>query len=202
MEFTLFYRGQLGSNSKPKFKHELRREFHKQLKVLWSQPSFHDLREHLEESKPMEKELEPDAISHAEVVGPHSCIVKKAGAFRFAPLVCSQFNLTASLDITLLRPGPPGSLVKDGGDIDNRLKTLLDALKAPLTSGELYEGATPEADESPFFCLLEDDSLITGLSVRTDRLLVDDVNKREVLLIIRVKLEIISVDFGNMSFLS
>jgi hypothetical protein len=51
--------------------------------------------------------------------------------------------------ITLLRPEAPGNIVTQGGDIDNRLKTLLDALKVPNLPNALPTGAVPEADESP-----------------------------------------------------
>lgn len=61
-------------------------------------------------------------------------------------------------------------MVASGGDIDNRLKVLLDGLVMPRTESDL--GGIPlEPDENPFFCLLEDDSLITSVSVITDRLL-------------------------------
>lgn len=33
-------------------------------------------------------------------------------------------------------------------------------------------GANPEVDEDPFFCLLQDDSLITDVRITTDRLLI------------------------------
>jgi hypothetical protein len=46
-------------------------------------------------------------------------------------------------------------------------------------------GAAPAANEDPFFCLLEDDKLVTGVRVETDRFL-EAVNEREVLLLIRV----------------
>ena len=39
-------------------------------------------------------------------------------------------------------------------DIDNRLKTLFDALKVP-SSRELLSDAEPVDDETPFFCLLQ-----------------------------------------------
>jgi hypothetical protein len=48
-------------------------------------------------------------------------------------LVDSRSNLIAELEITLLRPGLPAGIVVRGGDIDNRLKTPLDALKMPET---------------------------------------------------------------------
>jgi hypothetical protein len=57
------------------------------------------------------------------------------------------------------------------GDLDNRVKTLIDALKMPAQCSELA-GATPSADEDPFFCLLEDDRLIYDFRVQSDRLLI------------------------------
>jgi hypothetical protein len=60
----------------------------------------------------------------------------------------------------------------DGGDIDNRIKVLFDGLRMPEHTPEL--GGVPlEVDENPFFCLLEDDSLITSVTVTTDRLLLE-----------------------------
>ena len=73
-----------------------------------------------------------------------------------------------------------------GGDLDNRLKTLLDALRAPKVLAEVPEHAQPSADESPFLCLLEDDALIDGLSVTTDRLLRPEENPSNFVLVIHV----------------
>jgi hypothetical protein len=36
-----------------------------------------------------------------------------------------------------------------------------------------YESLTPDAGETPFYCLLEDDRLISKITVETDRLLED-----------------------------
>ena len=57
-------------------------------------------------------------------------------------------------------------------DLDNRVKTLIDALKIPKKR-ELPDKAAPDLarDEDPFYVLLEDDSLVTHLSVETDVLL-------------------------------
>jgi threonine synthase len=60
--------------------------------------------------------------------------------------------------------------VKTGGDIDNRIKVLFDALRMPKI-GEFDAETPPAPDEAPFFCLLQDDSLITEIKVTTDRLL-------------------------------
>jgi hypothetical protein len=87
----------------------------------------------------------------------------------------------------MLRPEPPGALITQGGDIDNRLKTLFDALRMPHNLSELPKGSVPDVDQDPFFCLLEDDNLITAVSVKTDRLLVPTENKNEVHLDIQIE---------------
>ena len=68
-----------------------------------------------------------------------------------------------------MRRENPGDLVGHGGDLDNRIKTLFDALQIPKV---LNGGLTPLEGEAPFFVLLEDDALITDMRVSTDRLLV------------------------------
>jgi hypothetical protein len=89
---------------------------------------------------------------------------------RFVPLISKAGGFTSSLEIPFLRRDNPGNPIASGGDIDNRIKVLLDGLRMPSTVAEL--GDLPiETDENPFFCLLEDDNLITSVSVTTDRLL-------------------------------
>jgi len=90
-------------------------------------------------------------------------LLQDVGEFHFAPTVSAKLHMVADLTITLLRPEPPGQVITQGGDIDNRLKTLLDALKVPKQPDDLPPEATPSKDESPFFCLVEDDNLITSL---------------------------------------
>jgi hypothetical protein len=101
--------------------------------------------------------------------------------------VSSEINLVADLTVTFLRPGPPGELVSQGGDLDNRIKTLVDALKIPEDTNTLPDGASPAADEDPLFCLLEDDSLITSLAIKSDRLLEPDTHSAAVVLLIHVR---------------
>ena len=141
MEFTLYYQGPLyavtRSNTRKDHKQDLRRHFHKQLKELWQQEPLTALRDHLD---PKSK------------VG---TIIRSVGAFQFAPLVCRYLTLVAEVRITLLRPEPPGRVITQSGDLDNRLKTLLDALKMPDQPAALPHDAAPSEDEAPFFCLLE-----------------------------------------------
>ena len=84
----------------------------------------------------------------------------------------------------MLRPELPGQTLIVGGDIDNRLKTLFDALRIP----KVGETAEPqEGGISPFYCLLQDDSLINHISVTTDILLLD-VDPNHVQLVVFVNL--------------
>lgn len=93
---------------------------------------------------------------------------------------------------------PPGRIVTQGGDIDNRPKTLLEALKVPNLPNALPQGAVPAAGESPFFCLLEDDNLITGLNVETDRLLDPSAGPNEVVILIHALTRLTVGTVGNL----
>ena len=88
--------------------------------------------------------------------------------YEWVPLVLEKFSLVCELDILLLkRDGLHSPL--DNGDIDNRVKTLIDCLKIPRGKSELGDkDSGPLDDEAPFFVLLQDDSLVTKLSVETD----------------------------------
>ena len=46
--------------------------------------------------------------------------------YRFVPLVREENGFSCSLDITFLRRDNVGSLIRNGGDIDNRIKVLFD----------------------------------------------------------------------------
>jgi hypothetical protein len=181
MEFTLVYEGPLKSNGGPKEKQTIRRILHPQFELLWQQPPLSHFARYLEES-PSQGELS---------------VIRRCGAFRFAPVVTDALRLLVELDIAFLRPGPPGVLIT-GGDIDNRIKTLLDALRMPHTIDELPRGDSPDSGEDPFYCLLEDDSLITRISVNADRLLRTTADPASVLLVIRVRTRAIAMIWGNM----
>lgn len=169
MEFRLTYRGPLKGNAVTvEDKQRLRRYFHPQLKQLWQ----------LEPLKSRDDLLKEQTVTV-------SVIFDRAG-FKFAPLITERLFLHAELEILFLRPEPKGFILKNGGDIDNRLKTLLDSLRMPKDAQELPKGDKPNEEEKPFFCLLEDDSLVTSVSVSTDQLL-EPIEPRYVLAIIKVK---------------
>jgi hypothetical protein len=170
MQFTLIYRGSLKSNARPSEKHELRRHFHAQLARLWKVFPLSAYGSWLQPLSPVNQ----------------TSLLRENNGFTFAPLVCATMHAVAELDIRILWPQAPGSIISSGGDIDNRLKTLFDALKMPFEPTALPPGTVPAPDETPFFCLLEDDSLIVRVSVETDRLLEEATDPSEVALFVRV----------------
>lgn len=208
MEFRLTYEGPLfstqrdpvGQQRDPRadHKHNLRKVFHDQLKRLWeTTPALmqhqHDggifvLDRAFASSKP--------ASTKMELSNRHAMY-----GFNFVPLVTFDLDLLCGIDILFLRPDRPGSVVW-GGDLDNRLKTLLDALKVP-DAGENYVGRQPDADEQPFFVLLEDDKLITKVGIETDRML-EHVGESEdaanVRLVITVRVKPFEMTPWNLHF--
>jgi hypothetical protein len=67
-------------------------------------------------------------------------------------------------------------------------------------------GYLPDPDENPFYCLLENDDLITHLSVTTDQLLIpkrEEERIHDVALVILVKIKIVdrtkaSIQMGDI----
>jgi hypothetical protein len=133
----------------------------------------------------------------AEIPGKASLLEKRHG-FVFVPLVSERIHLAAYLRILFLRPEAPGRVVGGGGDLDNRMKTPLDALKVPYEPTALPKGVIPEDGETRFYTLLRDDALVTGLEVTTDRLLEPVSEKSEVLIVVQVTTQITRAIFGNI----
>ena len=119
------------------------------------------------------------------------------------PLVREDWSLLCSVSILFLRRDPPGSVIH-AGDIDNRLKTVIDALRRPRNAMELVGHENPGEGEDPFFVLMEDDKQVSHLEVETDTLLDppsdDDADKRRARLVITVELRPYYATMFNLSF--
>ena len=87
-------------------------------------------------------------------------------------------------------------MITQGGDIDNRIKTLLDALSIPQAN-QIPNRDVPREDEDPFHCLLEDDNLITGIRITTDRLLACS-NDKEALILMSVDVSCTRATLDNL----
>ena len=184
MRLVLHYRGPLKANGNPSHKHHLRQHFHAQLKKLWGQKPLND----------------DPSLLEPRVPGLYS-LIRPKGPFTFVPLITEEMNVVAELSVSLLQPETPGGLITQGGDIDNRLKTLFDALTMPRHLNALPSGAVPQSDETPFFfCLLEDDNLVTAVTVRTEQLLESIPDPSWVDASIHVLTRVTRPTMGNPSF--
>jgi hypothetical protein len=188
VEFRLIYRGKLpaagGGDTRSAVKHDIRCQFHKQLKILWKEHSSlreFEVPDYGPNSDRSVADLRADRYDRCNL--------------RFLPFIDPYFGLACSLDILFLRRDEPGGYIVSGGDLDNRLKVLLDGMRIPQTCDEIPSTWKPTADESPLYCVMEDDKLITEIKVTTDRLLLpleQDEHRHDVVLIISVKTKVVS----------
>lgn len=112
---------------------------------------------------------------------------------QFRPLVRSSLDLTCSLNILFLRQEQPGALLKHGGDIDNRIKTFIDALEMPSEDLEGDEG------DGVNYPLLENDSLVRGIDIDTERLLLPEQDfPNQVHLVVEVVVHVERVGEWNL----
>jgi len=129
----------------------------------------------------------------------------KRGQFGCLPIVREDLHLVCDLDILFLRRENPGSLISSGGDLDNRLKVLFDALRIPHDENEV-RGLDAAPEKGPLlFCLTEDDKLITGFRCITDRLLEpanSESEENHVRLVINVEVKATKLTTENMGYFS
>lgn len=191
MELVLRYRGELPptntQQSNAEFKHKMRIFFHPQLRYHWDHDPYLELRN------------VDSLLSKKNSNTFYFCNFDKV---RIIPLVINQpsMKLVCELNIRLATRTMPGGIIQKG-DLDNRVKTLLDSLRMP-THKHKQEWPKPDQYETPFFCLLEDDCLISKLSVITERNLeapIGDEKESDVLLTIDaiVKFNPYSHPFGT-----
>ena len=178
MEFYLKYDGPLKSNAGTKDKHEIREYFYPQMKRLW--------------------DTEPLRICRSEFLNSLGAlsVLKEIDGVTFAPLVSSVLRFVCQLDIIILWPEEPGVLSKVGGDIDNRLKTLFDALQCPDIN-QIQPVKERFTDKQPFFCLLENDKLVTGVNVKTHTLL-RDADETDVSVLIHVMVKATKLSWNTI----
>src|SRR5471030_2477981 len=126
MQFHLTYAGELlaePTNRRPgaraDLKQAIRKAFHPQLRSVWNTHRF-------------TPETRDDLANRFTRFG-----------YRFVPLATKALTLHCSLDILLLRPEGPGVIY--AGDLDNRLKTLIDGLRMP-SELEVGKYTAPDAD--------------------------------------------------------
>jgi len=154
MKFKLIYYGELLINPKRRTNHlhEIRSVLSPQLKRLTEISPYTEIREKL--------------MSRGTGI-------REVGGVRFFPIITPELDLLAEIDVQIMHPE---ILDTPHADIDNRMKTLLDALKRPQNANEVAE-ATVKAiqgkKDNTIFTLLDDDHLVTKLTINTSHLLAE-----------------------------
>lgn len=212
MKFILTFDGDLPPNGAIEDKWAIRQAFHPQLEELWRiHPSLRSLKNnpilplgafwHLERhhSVPAPRaKFEPRHISNEGSVD--LCTVITRGQRTFLPLVRENLLLKCGLKILFLRKEDAGR-VYQGGDLDNRLKTLFDALSVPQAN-QIPQSERNNLVDDPMYCLLEDDAFITSVSVETHRLLSrSDASRYQVHLVVEVDVGVTQSKLYNTAFL-
>lgn len=213
MKITLTYDGLLPSNGGPAAKADIRAKIHPQLAELWEiSPVLGTV--NTNRMYPAGRgAVVPTERHHSEgrTATPTTtaattawqqprldlCAPIRVGQCDYIPLVRESLALRCALKILFMRKEPPGRLL-NRGDIDNRLKTLFDALSIPHSDQE----ARCPAAFNPTYTLLENDRDIVAIDVDTRQLLSrPGAHSNEVRLIIDVDIRVAEARSYNHPFL-
>ena len=173
MRFILTYTGELLSSgnerrgSKADHKHLVRQAFHPQLKRLRAVTPF------LERGRSSYNGLTWAGVdvTPEPIRDPTSLATRfQQGAWSFVPLVTAEMKFYCGLEIMMLRSASDRTLFNQG-DLDGRLKTLLDALSIPDENQGYEQRKATGKINSPLHVLLENDRQITKITVETETLL-------------------------------
>lgn len=158
MKFKLLYFGEIFTNPKKRSQHiaDIRMQFHPQFKKLLEHHPWDNLTQY------MMPNAQKSPIS-----------TKHIGGIDWNPIITPNLNLLAEIEIQLFHPEIVGVA---HSDVDNRVKTILDGLRCPQNEHEIGEN-TPR-NIGPIYTLLDDDHLVTKLSVNTSHLLSDAIFKK------------------------
>lgn len=154
MEFCLFYEGRLKSRDNANGKHCIRQALHAQVQSICHSDQFGD--------SFFQKPNGVIGCCGKEMFVDH-------GRKRFWFLIAEHTSTVVDLSITLLVPHDVGRIVMNGGDIDNRVKTLFDALRAPVVPSEIPASDGFDYGDEGMYCLLQDDKLIDRISIKSYR---------------------------------
>jgi hypothetical protein len=207
MDFLLRYRGELPAHKKcAEEKNAIRSKLHLQLANLCqSQPLLGGVFDpQIQAAKLVGRYMNVD---HLRPLGQNLFFRNALGDYSFIALVTRAHELVCELEIRWLRRERAGSLVQEGGDLDNRLKNLLDALRMPHSIDEL-KGIGDGFRGANMLCLLEDDSLITRISIETHRIweplgladLAEGTNETDVQIDMLVTIKSSHPMWGNIGF--
>ena len=175
LEFTLRYDGELAAstanNSRVPEKHAIRQHFHTQLAELWRL----DRRLNTLPIDSIPEAIRSDRFAF-DVTRPVPNDTRffyrwTQRGIAFIPLAVALRFMRCELAIRVHRYEAndyKGRLLGSQGDLDNQVKTLFDALRMPHNQDEVPVAST---HDGPMFCLLEDDALVTKLTMEAKRIL-------------------------------
>lgn len=181
MQFRLTYNGQIQSRQQAGLPavQAIREALSPQIERLWQYPPLNQSTDW----------LNPSGTYHA---------CSTVDDWNFVSTISNTIGLYGELDILILRPQPLGSVVSKDGDLDNKLKTLIDALTLPtLQQVQDMKRKHGLEQRERQFCVFSDDNLITKLSVTSDRLL-EDMRVATALVIINVTVRVGKPSIGNI----
>jgi Endodeoxyribonuclease RusA. len=184
MEFCLHYYGKLKSRDNATGKHAIRQTLHHQIHSLcMSDPFENAFKQDLDGTR-----SDKDKPMYVEHDGK-----------RYWFLISEYLATVVDVNITILVPHDLGRMVQNGGDIDNRIKTLFDALRVPAVASEIPASDAFEYGTSGMYCLLQDDKLINRVSIRSyrDHAPIDGDSVR---CLIEVETKITKALWGNLNF--
>ena len=190
MRFRLTYEGPLLSSQpthktnqddgteadkRAEHKHFIRRKFHTQMKAFWAASRLMRDRDIFPWSAATGGLLPEAALSlwpndpNAYRLSDVLARIYTRGNYRYVPLVWKEASLTCSLRFLCIRQDHNSALTI-ARDLDNRIKTVIDALciPPPKQGSPIKDGVAlpPQDGEDPFFCLLDDDRQVTTLKSR------------------------------------
>ncbi len=215
MKFHLVYRGHLsssGNSPKPKEALAIREQLSAQMEYLWAvngplqelkysalvAPRDSSIRTTLDSPLMTAKEHYERTPQRVRDQLINLCDPVCFEKYEYVPLVRKSLEINCSLKILFLRQEDPGNLISQAGDIDNRIKTLLDGLKVPDKAN--HDKFSPILNKT--YCLLESDFLVANLDIETDRLLFPETDKEnEVHLVIEVSIHVLRAGAWNLCLL-
>ena len=184
MEFCLHYYGKLKSRDNASGKHLIRQALHDQIKSLC-------------EADPFAQAFKNDIEGTRKQEEKHMYV--EHGAKRYWFLISEYLKTVVDLNITILVPHKVGRIVQNGGDIDNRIKTLFDALHVPSVLSEIPSSDSFNYTSGGMYCLLQDDKLINRISIQSYQdHAPDDIESVKCL--IEVETKITAALWGNLAF--
>ena len=168
MTIRLTYRGELPTARNRDLTWKMRCAFHTQLKRLWGQYPFDVL---------AEWEKSPESQMNS--------FIYDVGAVKFVPFFGKSVGVGVDLDILILTGSHPNESIIVKGDIDNRFKRIIDALRC-VSPGKIDELSDNIEIPSRCYCLCQDDNIIRRVSAEVGVLL-DSSGPKDSLVVVTVK---------------